>query len=62
MKKEDVIFGIGLATVFWITLILLCIEGVEKRGYRQGQIDALTGNIQIELVQNPDLTRTWQKK
>jgi len=62
MKKEDVILGIGLATVFWITLILLCVESVEDRSYKQGQIDALTGNIQIELVQNPDRTRTWQKK
>jgi len=62
MKKEDVILGIGLATIFWLILAIWGIEATGKQSYKQGQIDALTGNIQIELVQNPDLTRTWQKK
>jgi len=62
MKKEGVIFGFSLATVLWTIFALWSADVIEKQGYKQGQIDALTGNIQIELVQNPDRTRTWQKK
>lgn len=32
-----------------------------ERGYKHGQIDALTGNIKYELVTQPDSTKTWEK-
>ena len=30
-------------------------------GYRQGQIDALTNNIQYKLVTMPDSTKVWER-
>ena len=36
-------------------------EGKEI-GYRQGQIDAVTGCVRYELVVHPDSTRTWEEK
>ena len=33
----------------------------EKKGHRQGQIDALTGKIHYELITHDDSTRTWER-
>ena len=33
-----------------------------ERGYKLGQIDALTGTIEYELVVRPDSTREWVRK
>ena len=30
-------------------------------GYKQGQIDAITNNIQYKLVTIPDSTKVWEK-
>ena len=30
--------------------------------YKQGQIDAITGNVKYELVKQPDGTTIWQRK
>jgi uncharacterized membrane protein YGL010W len=30
-------------------------------GYKQGQVDALTGNIKYELVTQSDSTKIWEK-
>jgi hypothetical protein len=50
--------GCAAATVFWV-----CVIGeVYGIGYRQGQIDALTGKVKVELVQHPDGTKTWEPK
>lgn len=32
------------------------------RAYKNGQIDAITGNIQYELVEHKDMSKTWEKK
>jgi hypothetical protein len=33
-----------------------------NRGYKRGQIDALSGTVNYELVVRPDSTREWVKK
>lgn len=45
-----------------IFLGLLCMFASYSGGYRQGQIDALTGNVVYELVEHPDGTKTWERK
>mgnify|MGYP007090082872 CR=1 FL=1 len=30
--------------------------------YRQGQVDALTGNVKFHLVDKPDGTKVWERK
>ena len=30
--------------------------------YRQGQVDALTGNVKYHLVDKPDGTKVWERK
>ena len=30
-------------------------------GYKQGQIDALTNNIEYKLITMPDSTKVWEK-
>lgn len=53
--------------------LVMCVLGIvgwaviwygigKDDGYRQGQIDALTGKVKYELVVQPDSTRTWEKK
>lgn len=46
-----------------------CITGgffaiiiVMDKAYKQGQIDALTGNIKYHLVAMPDSTKQWEKR
>lgn len=56
MKIEDWLI---LAMVF-VSLIGGYFTG-SGIGYRDGQIDALTGNIKYELVTQPDSTRTWEE-
>lgn len=45
-----------------ICLLTLIINGGYDMGYRQGQIDALTGNVKYELVTKPDKTVVWDRK
>jgi len=62
--------GLGAAFAFLFTVIIILAAAVALIStlwltsdvYRQGQIDALTGNIQYELVMQADSTRIWQKK
>lgn len=35
---------------------------IEPAAYQRGQIDALTGVVKYELVENPDQTREWKRK
>lgn len=53
------ILGI-LAMVLSFGLILATVD--EGPGYKEGQIDALTGVVKYELVENPDQTREWKRK
>ena len=49
-----VLLGIFLLGMLGGTLIM-----VGK--YREGQIDALTGNAYYELIEHEDNTRTWER-
>ena len=54
--------------VFAVILLMGIMLGVvlgaylSRNDYRQGQIDALIGNVKYELLVNPDSTVTWHKK
>ena len=43
---------IGVVLGIWLT---------DEVNYRAGQIHALTGKIEYELVTHPDSTRSWEK-
>ena len=49
-----------------VAILFLAIGGLigfivgDVNGNKQGQIDALTGKVQYELVTNADRTRTWE--
>lgn len=40
------------------TVVTLVTQGAGL--YKQGQIDAINGNIKFEVVEHPDKTRTWE--
>ena len=52
---------IGVVIVIIITVITI-ISDPYSEGYKQGQIDALTGTVHYELVTSPDSTRSWERK
>ena len=54
---REVIFGI----VLFIFLVVWNNITFEKKGYKQGQIDAINGNIKYELVEQPDRTTKWKE-
>ena len=45
--------GLGLAAI--------AIAITSHHSFKQGQIDALTGNIHYELITHDDSTRTWER-
>lgn len=62
--------SISQAIVGYLTLVaLLCVlalasigydsERSYEDGYRQGQIDALSGNVKYQLVTRIDSSRVW---
>lgn len=51
-----------LCVVIFFLLLAIAVEILKVDGrYRQGQIDALTGNVKYELVTQPDSTRVWKR-
>ncbi len=60
--KENLIsFLLGAFLVLVIVLITLTLYPESNKLYKQGQIDALTGKIEYELVVQIDSTRTWER-
>jgi len=61
---KEIITTISVALII-IVLFVYGLSVADKsgfdNGYRSGQIDALTGNIQYRLVVKPDSTRVWEK-
>ena len=45
-----------------LLLIILFAVLISVIFYKQGQIDALSGNIKYELIENADKTREWKLK
>lgn len=56
------IFTIGMLIGMLIILIISLITGnTYNDGYETGQIDAINGKIEYQLVVNPDKTSQWEK-
>ena len=50
--------GVGMA----LTVGLLTISGDRTQLYKQGQVDALSGNVKFHLVESSDGSRKWERK
>lgn len=44
-----------------LMLLLVALNRTYGDGYTEGQIDALTGKVKVELVTHPDSTKTWEE-
>ena len=59
------IFGVAMVTMSAVVILCLGLfigwAATDKQSYRQGQIDALTGQIKYELQTNGQGETTWQK-
>lgn len=69
MTVENEHAGFPLALLFIISVLLIIgssgnmIEQLETENYKQGQIDALSGNnIEYKLETQPDSSKIWVKK
>ena len=61
-NKTSFLIGFIIASILCLFLGIGGCEVNMELMYRQGQIDALSGNkIQYELINNPDGTVTWEK-
>ena len=48
--------------MFFLACLAMGIGTIGKDiGYKQGQIDAITNNIQYKLVTMPDSTKVWER-
>lgn len=50
-------FMIGMVVTLLIIMVIYC--GMDP--YKQGQVDALTGNVKYELVTQDDSTKVWKE-
>ena len=55
------IFFTGMFLGFVLVFIILSLNPICNRYYKNGQIDALTGNVEFNLVTKPDSTREWER-
>ena len=52
----------GILMIIVLESLAMGVGTISKDiGYKQGQIDALTNNIQYELITMPDKTKVWEK-
>lgn len=61
MKKnyiEGFILGMVVGAVIVVSII--ATSPFERRGYKRGQIDALTGTVKYELIEHENKTKTWE--
>jgi len=58
-NKLDSVYGTAALIIILIFGILGGIIATKNIYYKKGQVDALTGNIKYELIENPDQTREW---
>ena len=58
--KEWVLFGIASFVLMAATILL--VATTYEGAYKLGQVEALTGTVNYELVTAADSTRSWEKK
>ena len=61
MDRIDAYFSGGLIGAFLMLLIILIVTW-DTPGYKEGQIDALTGKIKYELKKQEDGQTIWVDK
>ena len=52
---------IVICSIIVFVLGLLLIVMMSEEIYKEGQVDALTGKIKYELIENTDKTKKWEK-
>ena len=57
-ELKEFIYFVLVAGVLVISSLLWYSKGA-IRGYKNGQVDALTGRIKYELVTNSDSSKSW---
>ena len=56
------IAGAFIAIIISLMVSVLFLGPISyNTGFKEGQIDALTGNVKYELIINPDSTRSWER-
>jgi len=67
MKTGDAVgLGIFIGIVMAFIILIIMCECAPKQtflyqeGYKQGQIDALTGKVNWQLKEHSDKTKTWE--
>ena len=61
LNTEGSNVGLLFVGVFAGIILTMIIDNVFREPYKHGQIDALTGNIKYELIENSDSTKTWER-
>ena len=61
MSKEMILSILFTAWIVIVGSLIIIPQFDLNLDYRQGQIDALSGNIKYELITNPDSSRTWKE-
>lgn len=60
-RTAEVILYIVLF-IFCTAILGMVAAGAHNGGYKQGQIDAINGNVNYILVVNPDKSTSWELK
>ena len=59
MKEETGLFIFLGVSIFALGFFFGMLMWIGE--YKKGQVDALTGNIQYELIEQPDKSVMWEK-
>ena len=60
--EENILIGITFFVIaMFVMAIVVIIKDTKEEGYKQGQIDALSGNPKYELGKNEHGETVWKK-
>ena len=59
---KDIISGVLMLMLIIASIGITTHYVGKEKGYKQGQIDAINGNLKYELITQPDGTTKWEKK